>query len=71
VGLIIKFAQMEYKYGEAERGRTIFEGIFSNYPKKVDAWSVCIDMELKYNSDLASVRYADSIGLICTVCKYS
>ncbi|RKO88271.1 hypothetical protein BDK51DRAFT_24832, partial [Blyttiomyces helicus] len=36
VKTICKFAQMEFKYGEAERGRTIFEGIMSNYPKRVD-----------------------------------
>jgi rRNA biogenesis protein RRP5 len=44
---ISKFAQMEFKYGEAERGRTLFEEILSNYPKRVDLWSVYLDMEIK------------------------
>ncbi|KAJ3186618.1 hypothetical protein HDU85_007438 [Gaertneriomyces sp. JEL0708] len=47
VKTICKFAQMEFKYGEPERGRTIFEGIMSNYPKRVDLWSIYLDMEIK------------------------
>lgn len=47
---------MEYRYGNFERGRTMFEGIISNYPKKLDIWSVYIDMELKFTSDVTSVR---------------
>ncbi|ORX93442.1 nucleic acid-binding protein [Basidiobolus meristosporus CBS 931.73] len=44
---ITKFAQLEFKYGEPERGRTIFEGIMSNYPKRVDLWSIYLDMETR------------------------
>ncbi|OZJ03378.1 hypothetical protein BZG36_04497, partial [Bifiguratus adelaidae] len=44
---IIKFAQMEFKQGEPERGRTLFEKILSEYPKRVDLWSVYLDMEIK------------------------
>lgn len=29
------------------RGRSIFEGILRNYPKRLDLWSVYIDQELK------------------------
>jgi len=42
---ISKFAQLEYKLGDAERGRTIFEGIVSSHPKRWDVWSVYMDME--------------------------
>ncbi|KAK3822890.1 MAG: hypothetical protein J3Q66DRAFT_424329 [Benniella sp.] len=52
---ISKFAQLEFKYGEPERGRTIFEGVMSNYPKRVDLWSVYIDMEVK-NGEQDAVR---------------
>lgn len=38
---------MEFKHGEAERGRTIFEGVMSNYPKRVDLWSIYLDMEIR------------------------
>ncbi|KAI9013729.1 hypothetical protein CLU79DRAFT_387856 [Phycomyces nitens] len=44
---ITKFAQMEFKHGEPERGRTIFEGVLGNYPKRVDLWNVYLDMEIK------------------------
>lgn len=42
---ISKFAQLEYKFGDAERGRTIFEGIVDSHPKRWDIWSVYISME--------------------------
>ncbi|CAG8515296.1 14320_t:CDS:10 [Funneliformis caledonium] len=47
VKTITKFAQMEFKHGEVERGRTIFEGMMNNYPKRIDLWSIYIDMEIK------------------------
>ena len=47
VEVLSKFAQLEFKFGTAERGRTVFDGILSSYPKRVDIWSVYLDMELK------------------------
>lgn len=47
VQTIVKFAQLEFKHGEAERGRTILEGVMSNYPKRLDLWSIYLDMEIK------------------------
>ncbi|KAK3095914.1 hypothetical protein FSP39_020750 [Pinctada imbricata] len=47
VETISKFAQMEFKHGEPERGKTMFENILSNYPKRTDLWSVYIDMVTK------------------------
>ncbi|KAJ2786363.1 rRNA biogenesis protein rrp5 [Coemansia interrupta] len=44
---ITQFGQMEFKHGEPERGRTVFEGILGTYPKRVDLWSVYLDMEIK------------------------
>ncbi|KAJ3219197.1 hypothetical protein HDU67_002193 [Dinochytrium kinnereticum] len=52
---ICKFAQMEFKMGEPERGRTLFEGIISNHPKRLDMWSIYLDMEIK-NGDVAITR---------------
>ena len=51
IKVISKFAQMEYKNafghgGSIDRGRTILEGIIANYPKRVDVWSMYLDMEL-------------------------
>ncbi|EXJ84170.1 hypothetical protein A1O3_04837 [Capronia epimyces CBS 606.96] len=45
----LKFAQLEFKSpnGLAERGRTIFEGLISSFPKRVDVFNVLLDLELK------------------------
>ncbi|KAJ3090994.1 hypothetical protein HK102_001993 [Quaeritorhiza haematococci] len=55
IKITFKFAQLEFKYGEPERGRTIFEGLVSNYPKRVDLWSIYLDMEIR-NGDLSITR---------------
>ncbi|RKP37043.1 hypothetical protein BJ085DRAFT_18865 [Dimargaris cristalligena] len=47
VKAISRFGILEFKEGDVERGRTIFEGIMANYPKRTDLWSVYIDMETK------------------------
>ena len=56
VDIITKFAQMEFKLGEAERGKTMFENILSTYPKRTDLWSVYIDMVTKLG-ELDTSRY--------------
>ena len=58
VPLISKFAQLEFKVGSAERGRTIFEGVLANYPKRVDVWSVYIDMETRHAAAADGERQA-------------
>ncbi|KAI5476893.1 hypothetical protein MNV49_007065 [Pseudohyphozyma bogoriensis] len=55
VKTISKFAQLEFKLGDAERGRTIFEGIMDSYPKRLDLWFVYVDMEIKQRN-VAGVR---------------
>ena len=52
---ISKFAQLEYKLGDPERGKTIFEGIVDSHPKRWDLWSIYVDMTVSQN-DMASVR---------------
>jgi hypothetical protein len=52
---ISAFARMEYKLGDPERGKTIFEGIVESHPKRNDLWSVYIDMEASQNN-IQSVR---------------
>ena len=47
---------MEYKLGDPERGKTIFEGIVESHPKRNDLWSVYLDMEASQNN-IQSVRY--------------
>lgn len=48
VNMISKFGMLEFKHGAPENGRTMFEGIVNNYPKRMDIWSIYMDMEVKY-----------------------
>ncbi|KAJ2769800.1 rRNA biogenesis protein rrp5, partial [Coemansia nantahalensis] len=52
VKTITQFGQMEFKHGEPERGRTVFEGVLGTYPRRVDLWSVYLDMEVTAGSRL-------------------
>ncbi|KDQ17789.1 hypothetical protein BOTBODRAFT_29943 [Botryobasidium botryosum FD-172 SS1] len=52
---ISKFAQMEYKLADPERGKTIFEGIIDSHPKRLDLWSVYMDMEIS-QGNIQSLR---------------
>lgn len=52
---ISKFAQLEYRMGDPERGRTIFEGIIDTHAKRLDLWNVYIDMEASQN-DIQRIR---------------
>ncbi|KAJ5488730.1 hypothetical protein N7539_003620 [Penicillium diatomitis] len=44
-----KFAQLEFRSanGDVERGRTVFEGLLSSFPKRIDLWNILIDLEIK------------------------
>ena len=57
IDAILKFAMMEFKLGEAEKGVTMFESVLKNHPKRTDIWSVYIDLLMKRN-ELQRVRYA-------------
>ncbi|KAI9436519.1 hypothetical protein BJY52DRAFT_1230456 [Lactarius psammicola] len=46
---ISEFAQLEYKLGESEQGRTLFEGIVDIHPKRWDVCSIYIDTEAEKN----------------------
>ena len=61
VELISKFAQLEFKHGSAARGRTTFDGVLANYPKRVDVWSVYLDMELKAGDDTLTRRLFERV----------
>lgn len=50
VDVIAKFAQLEFRYGDAERGRTMFDKVLTSYPKRTDLWSVFIDLMIKHGS---------------------
>lgn len=46
--LVAKFAALEWRSpnGDTEFGRTIFEGLLSAYPKKLDLWDQLLDLEM-------------------------
>ncbi|RXM27397.1 Protein RRP5-like [Acipenser ruthenus] len=50
VDLIAKFAQLEFRFGDPERAKSMFESTLGNYPRRTDLWSVYIDMMIKYGS---------------------
>ncbi|XP_030586460.1 protein RRP5 homolog isoform X2 [Archocentrus centrarchus] len=50
VDVIAKFAQLEFRYGDVERGRNMFDKVLTSYPKRTDLWSVFIDLMVKHGS---------------------
>lgn len=59
--IIGRIAALEFRSpnGEPERGRTMFEGLLSTWPKKGDLWSQLLDLELGLtgeSADPAAVR---------------
>ena len=47
--LTSKFAQLEFtsENGDPERGRTVFETLLAQWPKRLDLWNVLLDLEIK------------------------
>ncbi|KAJ5558964.1 hypothetical protein N7461_002936 [Penicillium sp. DV-2018c] len=52
-----KFAQLEFRSpnGDIERGRTVFEGLLSSFPKRIDLWNILLDLEINVG-DAEQVR---------------
>ena len=42
-------ALIEFHKGSSDRGRSIFESILRNYPKRLDLWSVYLDQARALN----------------------
>ncbi|KAI5806996.1 rRNA biogenesis protein RRP5 [Geopyxis carbonaria] len=57
--LIIKYASMEFRTGDPERGRTLFENMIGAYAKRMDIWNVFLDMEMKHGG--AEKEQADQV----------
>ena len=56
VGLLSKFAILEYKYGLPARGKDLLESLVSNYPKRADIWNIYLDCEIKSNQGVKAIR---------------
>ncbi|XP_068178536.1 protein RRP5 homolog isoform X2 [Antennarius striatus] len=50
VDVIGRFAQLEFRYGDADKGRAMFDKVLTSYPKRTDLWSVFIDLTIKHGS---------------------
>ena len=44
----LKFAQLEFRHGSLERGRTLFEGLIASAPSRLDIWSQFCDQEERH-----------------------
>lgn len=55
VETIERMAVIEFKHGDAERGKTLFEGLVDRYPRRLDLWSVYIDQLAKVG-DIQAAR---------------
>ncbi|CUS13120.1 unnamed protein product [Tuber aestivum] len=49
--LISKFAKLEFRSGDPERGRTLFENLLATFKRKSDLYNMFLDMEIKYGSE--------------------
>uniref|UniRef100_A0AC35UEV1 S1 motif domain-containing protein n=1 Tax=Rhabditophanes sp. KR3021 TaxID=114890 RepID=A0AC35UEV1_9BILA len=48
IDLLCKFAMLEYKVGDQEKGKNMFEKSLQTYPKRLDVWNIYIDLSLKH-----------------------
>ena len=59
VQLICKCAQCEFRAGQSERGGALFENLLATYPKRIDLWSVYVDLLVKAG-DVRTARWASA-----------
>ncbi|KAG2733152.1 hypothetical protein G9P44_004142 [Scheffersomyces stipitis] len=50
IEVVRKFAQLEFSKGDAEQGRSLFEGLVADAPKRIDLWNVYVDQEIKQDN---------------------
>ncbi|ODV95492.1 hypothetical protein PACTADRAFT_50207 [Pachysolen tannophilus NRRL Y-2460] len=51
IEIVRKFAQLEFNKGDPEQGRSLFEGLIADVPKRIDIWNVYIDQEIKLDKE--------------------
>ena len=44
---MLRYAVCEFDVGSEDRGRSVFEELVGNYPKRTDLWHVYVDKEVK------------------------
>ncbi|XP_064000521.1 protein RRP5 homolog [Pogoniulus pusillus] len=50
VDVISRFAQLEFRFGDSEHAKALFESTLSSYPKRTDIWSIYMDIMIKHGS---------------------
>ncbi|KAM6265093.1 protein RRP5 homolog [Spheniscus humboldti] len=50
VDVISRFAQMEFRFGDPEHAKALFESTLNSYPKRTDIWSIYMDIMIKQGS---------------------
>ncbi|CAK7342217.1 unnamed protein product [Dovyalis caffra] len=64
IKFVSQTAIREFKCGVADRGRTLFEEILREYPKRTDLWSVYLDQEIKLGDvDVIRALFERAISL--------
>ncbi|GER39943.1 RNA binding [Striga asiatica] len=64
IKFISQTAILEFKCGVADRGRSMFEGMLREYPKRTDLWSVYLDQEIRFGDvDLIRALFERAISL--------
>ncbi|XP_004514152.1 rRNA biogenesis protein RRP5 [Cicer arietinum] len=64
IKFISQTAILEFKTGVPDRGRSLFEGILREYPKRTDLWSVYLDQEIHLkDEDLIRALFERAISL--------
>ncbi|XDT23004.1 S1 domain profile [Nakaseomyces glabratus] len=56
IEVVRKFAQLEFSEGNPERGRSLFEGLLADAPKRIDIWNVYLDQEIKQKDNKSRVE---------------
>lgn len=66
-----KFAQLEFTSpnGDPERGRTMFEGLLSTWPKRLDLWNVLLDKEIELEREEKDEKLKRVRGLFERIVK--
>lgn len=54
--VITQAALAEFRLGNPERGRSLFEGVLRNYPRRLDLWSVYLD-QVTFSRDWRPFNY--------------
>ncbi|NXI67714.1 RRP5 protein, partial [Anseranas semipalmata] len=50
VDVISRFAQLEFRFGDTEHAKALFESTLNSYPKRTDIWSIYMDIMIKHGS---------------------